>query len=50
MSIRMGMPHVPTGRGKGKWEDKDSLWKYKLARRKANKLARRHRQINRGVR
>lgn len=41
------MPHVPTGEGKGKWENKKSLWRYKLARRKANKLARRQRAVNR---
>lgn len=39
MSIRMGMPHVPSGFGKGKWETKASLWRYKLARRKARKVA-----------
>lgn len=45
--IKMGMPHVPTGNGQGKWEDKASLWKYKLARRKANKRAAASRRRNR---
>ncbi len=47
MSINMGMPHVPSGVGKGKWGNRDSLWKYKMARRKANKVARASRRRNR---
>ncbi len=45
--IRMGMPHVPSGFGQGKWENKASLWKYKLARRKACKVATASRARNR---
>lgn len=47
MSVRMRMPHVPSGFGKGKWESKASLWRYKLARRKANKRASMSRAVNR---
>jgi hypothetical protein len=47
MAIRMGRPHVPSGFGKGKWENKAALWKYKLARRKANKRASASRAVNR---
>jgi hypothetical protein len=47
MSIRMGLPHVPTGNGQGKWEDRASLWNYKLARRQAQKRAAASRAFNR---
>lgn len=49
MSIRMEMPHVPSGRSTahGKWQSPESLWKYKLARRKARKVASASRARNR---
>ncbi len=47
MSIRMKFPHKPSGHGKGKWHDIDSLWSYKLARRKARKVAAASRARNR---
>lgn len=47
MSIRIGLPHVPTGHGQGKWEDRTSLWNYKLARRQAQKRAAASRAFNR---
>lgn len=47
MSIRMKLLHVPSGFGKGKWENEETLWRYKLARRKANKVASASRARNR---
>lgn len=47
MSIKMEMPHKPSGYGQGKWETRESLWRYKLARRKANKVAAASRRRNR---
>lgn len=35
------------GHGQGKWHSRQVLHRAKLARRKANKLARKHRAINR---
>lgn len=47
MSIRMEMLHRPSGYGHGKWENKAALWAYKLARRKARKVASASRARNR---
>lgn len=47
MSIRMELDHKPSGHGHGKWQNTATLWRYKLARRKANKVAAASRRRNR---
>lgn len=47
-SQRIGkLLHVPSGRGKGKWQTLRGLIRYKLARRKRNLVARASRRRNR---
>lgn len=47
MSIRMKMIHGVSGHGKGKWQSRETLWAYKVARRAANKRASASRARNR---
>lgn len=47
MSIRMKLAHVVSGHGKGTWHSNETLWAYKLRRRKARKVASASRARNR---
>lgn len=40
------LQHVPSGHGKGKWQSKRGLIRYKLDRHKKNKIARASRKRN----
>lgn len=46
---RKQMAHKPSGRGTGKWQDRTTLWNYKMKSRRLRRIAAESRRRNRGL-
>lgn len=44
---RGDLQHNPSGHGKGKWQNKCTLWRFKLKARRLRKISANSRRINR---